>query len=71
MFYQSARLLADESIIYPAKARLKKGFNKNFYRIFLPAAAAAAQAGPMAILAVAEAACMAGTANFFLINHSY
>ena len=42
MLYQSTRLLPDESILYPAKARLKKRFIPIPYRIILPAAAAVA-----------------------------
>ncbi len=42
ILYQSTRLLPDESIIYPGKARLKKRFIPLPYRIILPAAAAVA-----------------------------
>ena len=42
MLYQSTRLLPDESILHPAKARLKKRFIPIPYRIILPAAAAVA-----------------------------
>jgi hypothetical protein len=40
--YRSTRLLPDESILYPGKAKLKKRFINIPYRIFLPAAAAVA-----------------------------
>jgi hypothetical protein len=42
MLYRSTRLLPDESILYPGKARLKKRFIIVPYRIILPAAAAVA-----------------------------
>ncbi len=42
MLYRSTRLLPDESILYPGKARLKKRFITIPYRIILPAAAAVA-----------------------------
>ncbi len=42
MLYQSTRLLPDESIIYPGKAKLKKRFIPLPNRIILPAAAAVA-----------------------------
>ena len=40
--YRSTRLLPDESILYPGKAKLKKRFINIPYRIILPAAAAVA-----------------------------
>jgi hypothetical protein len=42
MLYRSTRLLPDESIVYPRKARLKKRIIGLPYRYFLPAAAAVA-----------------------------
>jgi len=42
MLYQSTRLMPDESITYPGKARLKKRFVPFPYRIIMPAAAAVA-----------------------------
>ncbi len=42
MLYRSTRLLPDESILYPEKAKLKKRFINIPYRIILPAAAAVA-----------------------------
>jgi hypothetical protein len=42
MLYNSTRLLPDESILYPGKARLKKRFITIPYRIIMPAAAAVA-----------------------------
>jgi hypothetical protein len=42
LLYRSTRLMPDESIVYPRKARLKKRFIGLPYRYFLPAAAAVA-----------------------------
>ncbi len=42
MLYRSTRLMPDESIVYPRKAKLKKRFIGIPYRILLPAAAAVA-----------------------------